>query len=158
MEIGGMPLHPLVVHATVVLTPLAALLVVVFAVRERWRWLTRWPAGLTALGAAVAVLAARVTGKAFLAVRPDLAQLPLVHTHQQRAGILTWVTLAFTVVTLVGVLTLGGPSALASGRGAREGRSAALARTMPVLLVLAAVAELVWVVLTGDAGARAVWG
>jgi hypothetical protein len=33
------------VHAAVVLTPLAALLVVGSAVLPRWRWLTRWPAG-----------------------------------------------------------------------------------------------------------------
>jgi hypothetical protein len=45
MTFAGLPLHPLVVHAAVVLTPLAALLVVGSAVLPRWRWLTRWPAG-----------------------------------------------------------------------------------------------------------------
>jgi hypothetical protein len=43
MTFAGLPLHPLVVHAAVVLTPLAALLVVGSAVLPRW--LTRWPAG-----------------------------------------------------------------------------------------------------------------
>ena len=43
MEIAGLPLHPLVVHAAVVLIPLTALLAVAFAVLPRWRWLVRWP-------------------------------------------------------------------------------------------------------------------
>jgi hypothetical protein len=156
MTIAGLPLHPLVVHAAVVLTPLAALLVVAFAVRSPWRWLTRWPAVLTTLAAFVSLLVARVTGKALLHDRPQLA--PLVVVHQQRAGVLLWVTLVFTVLTLLAAWSLGGPSALASGRGARESRVAALDRVLPALLVLGAVAVLVYVALTGDAGARAVWG
>jgi hypothetical protein len=35
---------------------------------------------------------------------------------------------------------------------------AALDKVLPAVLVLAAVVVLVWVVLTGDAGSRAVWG
>ena len=71
---------------------------------------------------------------------------------------LVLVMAVFTVLTLVGTWALGGSSALADGRGARESRAAALDRVLPALLVLGAVAVLVWVVLTGDAGARAVWG
>lgn len=41
MEFFGLPLHPLVVHAAVVFVPLAALLVMVFAVFPRHRWATR---------------------------------------------------------------------------------------------------------------------
>jgi len=54
--------------------------------------------------------------------------------------------------------SLAGSTALASGRGARESRIPALEKVLPVLLVLAAVGVLVLVVLTGDAGSRAVWG
>jgi len=156
MEIAGLPLHPLVVHAAVVLTPLAALLVVVFAVRTPWRWLTRWPAALATVGALGAVFAAKITGTSFLHDRPELA--PLVRTHQHRANVLFLLMIGFTVLTLVGAWSLGGDSALASGRGARDSRVAVLDRVMPALLVLGAVLVLVWVVLTGDAGARAVWG
>ena len=66
----------------------------------------------------------------------------------------------FVLLVLVGVgaWSLGGPSALASGAGARESRVAVLDKVLPALLVLAGLAVLVLVVLTGDSGSRAVWG
>ena len=47
---------------------------------------------------------------------------------------------------------------LASGGGAREGRTGVVAVDLQVLLVAGAVAVLVCVFLTGDSGARALWG
>lgn len=156
MEIGGLPLHPLVVHATVVLTPLAVAFVLAYAVLPRYRWLTRWPTGLLLAGALAAVLVARASGQSLLESRPALA--PLVKTHQDRADILAVLTVVLAVLTAVALWSLGGPSALASGWGAREGRVAVLDRLLPALLVLAGLAVLVAVVLTGDSGSRAVWG
>ena len=57
---------------------------------------------------------------------------------------------------MLGAWALGGPSALASGWGARETVPAWRIASI-VLLLLGALAVLVLVVLTGDAGARAVW-
>ena len=51
-----------------------------------------------------------------------------------------------------------GPSGLASGKGGMASRVAVADKVIPVLLDLAAVVVLVQVVLTGDSGARAVWG
>jgi len=48
--IGGLPLHPLVVHATEVIVPAAALALVLAAL---WPWFRRW-AGWGPLGLAVA--------------------------------------------------------------------------------------------------------
>ena len=39
LQFGGLPLHPLVVHAAVVFIPLAALLLIAGAIVLRWRWL-----------------------------------------------------------------------------------------------------------------------
>ncbi len=39
LQFGGLPLHPLVVHAAVVFIPLAALLLIAGALVLRWRWL-----------------------------------------------------------------------------------------------------------------------
>jgi hypothetical protein len=71
MEIGGLPVHVLVVHAAVVLTPLAALTAIVFAVVPRWRWLTRWPALVSGLVALGAVVAAKLSGDNFVENRPE---------------------------------------------------------------------------------------
>ena len=42
MEINGLPLHPLVVHAAVIFGPLAAVAALAFLV-PRWRDRLRWP-------------------------------------------------------------------------------------------------------------------
>ena len=155
MEIAGLPAHPLVVHAAVVLTPLAAVLVVAFAVLPKHRWLTRWPAAVTAVVALLAVWAARFSGTSMVNANPALAQL--VHTHESRAKLLSLVMIGFVLLVLVGVWALGGPSALASGRGAVASRVGVLDKVLPAALVVVAVIVLVQVVLTGDAGSRAVW-
>lgn len=156
MEIAGLPAHPLIVHAAVVFTPLAAALVAVFAVWRKHRWLTRWPAAVTAVVALGAVWAARLSGQSMLNANPALGQL--VQTHQERAKLLSLLMIGFAVLALLGAWALAGPTALASGRGEVAPRSPVLERVLPVVLVLAAVVVLVYVVLTGDAGSRAVWG
>ena len=62
MEIFGLPVHVLVVHGAVVLTPLAALATIAFAVLPKWRYLTRWPAVALAVAATCALWAARLSG------------------------------------------------------------------------------------------------
>lgn len=156
MEIAGLPLHPLVVHAAVVFTPLAVVSAVVFAVVPRWRYLTRWPTAALTLTALAAVWVARVSGRSLLASRPELA--PLVRVHQQRGTQLSLLIILFAVVVLVGVWGLGGRSGLADGRGARETRVAVLDKLLPAVVVVVSLVVLVWCVLTGDAGARAIWG
>jgi hypothetical protein len=155
MEIAGLPLHPLVVHAAVVLTPMAVLLAVVYAVWPRHRWLTRWPAVVLSLGALGAVYVARLSGEALLDARPELETL--VEVHQERSELLWWLMLVLTGLVLVAAWALGGPSSLVSGVGARETPVALLGTLLPVALVAVGVAVLVSVALTGDAGARAVW-
>jgi hypothetical protein len=45
-----------------------------------------------------------------------------------------------------------------SGWGAREGRTGGVAIAVQVLLVVSSLVLLIWVFLTGDSGARAIWG
>jgi len=155
MEIAGLPLHFLVVHAAVVFTPLAAIAAGIFAVVPRWRWLTRWPAVALALVAFGSVWTARLSGNAFLDTRPELEEL--VSTHQDRGDLLSLLMIGFLVVTLVCAWALGGPTGLASGKGARESTLPAADKILAAMLVLTALAVLVQVMLTGDAGSRAVW-
>jgi hypothetical protein len=162
MEVFGLPAHVLVVHAAVVLTPLAALATIVFAVVPKWRYLTRWPAAILAVMATGAVWTARITGKSFFDKR--FASLPgdnpvreAIVAHQSRGNVLSLVIIAFLVLTLLGVWLLGGPSGFASGRGARPRGEDWVEIVVPIAMVLVSVVTLVYVVLTGDAGARAAW-
>ncbi|MDP3894311.1 DUF2231 domain-containing protein [Nocardioides sp.] len=158
MDIAGLPLHALIVHAAVVFAPLAALAAIVFAVMPRWRWLLRWPVLVLALVATGSVVLAYLSGKDHLDNNPGLIQLPDVVLHQDRAEILLWVTLAFAVLVVAATALLGGPTALASGRGDKARRAPSVETTLGVLVVIASLVVLVYAVLTGDAGARAKWG
>lgn len=143
MEINGLPLHPLVVHAAVVFGPIGALTALAYAVIGRWRDRLRLPMVALAGVATVSVVAAYLSGGDLLQSRPELGAKALVGTHEERAELLLRITLGFGVVAVA-----------AGWLHARTG----VARTaVRVLLGLAAAAVLVQVVLTGDAGSRAVW-
>ena len=144
MEINGLPLHPLVVHAAVVFGPLAALAALGYVLVPRWRERLRWPMVVLALIATGAVVAAYLSGENFLESKPELESSPAVETHEERAGLLLWGTRAFGVVGLAA--------------GWLSTRTGAVRVVLDVLLVVGAVALLVLVVRTGDSGARAVWG
>ena len=144
MEINGLPVHPLVVHAAVVLGPIGALTALAYVVLPRWRDRLRWPMVVLALVATASIAAAFVTGVSFWNSRPDLHQIPSLATHRTRGRTLFWVSLPFGV--------------LAVATGWLHLRRGALRVGLDVLLGAAALAVLVLVLLTGEAGARSVWG
>jgi uncharacterized membrane protein len=153
MELNGVPLHPLVVHAVVVLGPLAALTGLAYAVVPKWRWLLRWPLVVLAVLTAATAFMATLSGEDLLESRPELEQL--VEEHEERGELLRNLSLGYVPVAVLAAWALGGVSALASGRGARESRW-----QVPVaaLLVVASLGLMVALFLAGDSGARAVWG
>jgi hypothetical protein len=148
MEINGLPLHPLVVHAAVIFGPLGCLAALAYVGlpqhRDRLRWVTL---ALVLIGTA-AIWAAYLTGQSFFGTsRFDHfsgAALEKIQHHQSLAMTLRWVTSGFALVTV-----------LATWQHARTGGVRVL---LGGLVVIGAVATLVYTVLTGDAGARAVWG
>jgi uncharacterized membrane protein len=142
VNIFGLPLHPLVVHAAVVLMPLASLgaLVVVVSsrARERFGWLTV----AFAIAAAGAAVTARISGEALAQSLGGIA--PLIATHRLYGELTPWPAVALAITLPAGLLI--------------RSRSKPAWVAAAALTVLAALAGLVLVVLTGDAGARAVWG
>jgi MFS family permease len=152
---GDLPLHVLVIHAAVVLLPVAALVAIAFAVVPRWRWLLRWPAMLFGLAALVVAYVAKESGEAFLAAIPELE--PAVKLHEERGDLLFWYVLVFTVLVIAAFLLLAGPSALASGKGAKATRSRPLELVVSAAIVVVGVLVIYQTIRTGDAGAKAVW-
>ncbi|WP_435742239.1 DUF2231 domain-containing protein [Nocardioides sp. SYSU DS0663] len=144
MEINGLPLHALAVHAAVVLAPLAALLAVAYAVVPRWRDWLRWPVVALAVPAAVAVWVAHLSGEALVeANQYGGPLLELVETHEERAEVFRLAVLAFAVVAVLAA--------------ALHRRGGAVRWVLAALLAVTAVATLVYAVLTGDAGAQIAW-
>jgi len=147
MEIDGIPLHPLVVHAAVVLTPLAALLALA-SLLPRWRDRLRWPLLAAALVAGGSVVLAYLSGTDFRdSERFSTASgafADKLATHEDLGTYLLWWTVAFAAVAVVTAL-------VHPGRGW-------LRWVLGALLALTALAVLVVVVVTGHSGADAVWG
>lgn len=146
MEINGVPLHPLVVHGAVVLSPLAALISLVYAGSARWRERLHSLAVLGALVGSGAIFAAWYTGRDLLADRREEGlfspqDLDQIAVHQDRANILAWLAIAYVVLAVAAWVT----------------RAQSAGRIVRVLLGVVAVGVLALAVLAGDAGARAVW-
>jgi len=149
VTINGLPLHPLVVHGAVVFAPIAGLIAIAYLV-PRWRHHLRWPVLIMGIVAAVFVWFAGFTGgslesdattRAAMAANPALAHA--IHHHEDLAGKLqasTWVL-----------------AALGLGAWWFHHRPGWTRNVLLVLLPLCGIAALVLVVMTGDAGARAVW-
>ena len=150
MEINGLPLHVLVVHAAVVLTPLAALLALAY-LAPRWRDRLRLPLLAAGLVAAGVVVLAYLSGNNFLdsdrfdflANSPDIKEK--VDHHADLGRVALWVGIGFGVACLVNWFF-------------HDRAERAVRLLLNALLAVAAVALLVVVVMTGDAGAQAVWG
>ena len=135
----GLPLHPLVVHAVVVLGPLAALLLVAYAAVPRWRAGLRWPTVACALVAGCAAVVATEAGEA-LAARVGEPGFE----HEERGELARTAILA--VVTLVVVFLV-----------ARVEAAMARVGVALILSIAAAVFATGAVALAGHSGAKAVW-
>ena len=144
MEINGVPLHPLVVHAAVVFGPLSSLGALAYVGLPRWRDRLRWPMAGVVLLATGAIVAAYLSGRDFFDSRgAELQAEPLLQTHQDRAQTLLWVAIGFAIVAVVAAWL--------------HAQTGAVRAALNVALGALALGVLVLVVLTGDAGARAVW-
>lgn len=166
--VNGLPLHPLSVHATVVLVPLAALLGIVFAIPRLREW-ARWPLALVALGAAAATFVSVQTGESFQeALGLGGAVAALVERHEELGKQLMFLVLAYAVVAVAAAgLVRSGARLPARSRSAGDPRAdddadqrsggGALAAVFSVLLVVGAVAVGVQTYRVGEAGSEAVW-
>ncbi len=161
MEINGLPAHVLIVHAAVVFLPLAAASALVFAGVPKWRWATRYPTIALSLMGLGAVTAAYFSGKNFRDKLENAEALGSsadeVASHAERAEVLVWVAVVFVVVVLIAAWGLGGPSALASGRGERARHAPVMEWFLVAMVAMLAVSLMAMTVYTGDKGSRAVW-
>lgn len=187
IKVFGLPAHPLLVHATAVVVPLAALVVVAAA---WWPALRRW-AGLLPLGLSVVAFGlvplTTHTGEQLRARLP--ASTPIERHAEMADGLLPWVFGLVLVATALAWLDgplpallrrfgaaprpgahAGAPAVRAEAPGtARDApghtgtrrratsRSSGLRVAAAALAVLAAGGTIVQVVRIGDSGAKATW-
>ncbi|HEX6342614.1 DUF2231 domain-containing protein [Umezawaea sp.] len=157
--IVGIPAHPLLVHAVVVLLPLAAVCATALAVRPAWRPKYAWPVlGLTLVGVGSVPLAQKAGEQ--LEARLAGLENPLIQRHADLGNDLLPFALGFGLAVVLLVV---------AGRLADRERAAAvespeiprtwrrIAVVMAVLVVCTGVASTVQTVRIGHSGATAVW-
>jgi hypothetical protein len=150
--INGLPSHVLLVHAVVILVPLAALLAVVGSVWPAARQYLGALTPLTALAGLVFVPLASNAGEWLQEHVPDTA---LVDRHAEMGGgLLVWAGLLFLITLSIWLLDL------ASKRAWRVPTPLLSRWVRPVgsvLLCAVAVVSVVQVFRIGDSGAKAAW-
>jgi hypothetical protein len=167
--IGGLPAHILLVHAVVVLVPLAALLIVLITV---------WPAArarltlATAIVAVVALISVPLSTDAGEWLERRVERTQLLSTHTQLGDTMLPWAIGLAVVALAvlarqwhaartrptisvgvggppGAAHVGSPPQAWGGRGVSIG--------LAVVAVVVAVGSVITVYEIGDSGARAAW-
>lgn len=148
--VGGLPLHPLLVHGVVVLLPLAAIAAVLHAA---------WPAARRRLGivtpglAAVALILVPIVTQAGEALANVVGMNPKIARHQELADtLLPW---AITLFVVAAALWIWYRFVEPNQQNPR------VRMVVNIVLLVAALAagigSIIDVVLIGDAGTRAVW-
>jgi hypothetical protein len=151
-KINGLPAHILLVHAVVVLVPLAALLAVVAA------W---WPAARQRLGVLTPLLA--LAGLAFVPLTTNagewlqehIQETPQIDRHAEMGdGLLPWAGLLFLLAAALWLLDY---SAQREWHVPPVVRAGWVRPVVGVLIVAVAVVAVYEVYRIGDSGAKAAW-
>lgn len=165
--VNGLPLHALIVHAVVVLVPLAVLGAIVIAVwpaaRRRFGWLVL----ACAVVDVIIVPMATSSGENLDTRIPPNPQL----TEHERLGdlMIYWVVPLLVLVAVlmgldllrnrqVALIDAGGPGAQRAATAEVTPWLRPVALVVSVLTVAVAVGTGIHVIRVGDAGAHAVWG
>jgi cell division protein FtsW (lipid II flippase) len=143
--INGLPIHPLVVHAVVVLLPLSIVGVLALVIRPVWRH---------RYGVLVAACALIATG--LIPVATSSGESLEKHVgnpgeHAELGDQLIWFAIPVLIAAVALVL-------VDRGLTDRFAKRPVAGAVVSVVAVLAAVAAGVQVVRVGDSGARAAWG
>ncbi len=163
--IGGVPLHPLIVHAVVVLVPLASLLLLLAAVSPRIR---RWAGILTPITATLALVMVPLATQSGEALEKRVDASPALEEHTELGDSLLYFVLVLAVLAwALWFLDRQARAAVATGSVASDGAHAAHASGTPVrsplltvvivLSVISVLATTVQVVRIGHSGASASW-
>jgi hypothetical protein len=139
--IFGLPMHVLLVHATVISLPAAALATIAVVARPAWR--ARFAPWVAVLNVAMLALTF-VTVRSGLAFFNRLDQIEVARRHRDLGNILLWIVVAFAVASVV-------------LWAVQRARQPILAAGVAALVVLLGGATAVQTLLVGHSGSTAVW-
>ena len=144
----GLPLHPLVIHFTVVAVPLLALAGIVYAFVPGLRGRIGWIAVLLAIVTPLTVLVSKLAGDAFrVRIQHKNLASPEIFAKIDAHRALGTTTLYWTIGLGVAVLLLV----------LLRNQARAVSIALSVVTVVLALISVWYVYRTGDAGAKIVW-
>lgn len=154
IEIAGLPAHILLVHAVVVLGPIAGVAAIVYAVAPRWRRLLAWPLAVLSLLLVPASLVTAQAGEQLEKARPATK---LIREHAEQGDVLKYVSVIFFVFVAAMIVVSYEPIGrrFAFLGNLRENRTVRI-----ILLVAGALAGVFFIyqtIVTGHSGAVSVW-
>ena len=141
--IFGLPLHPLIVHATVVVVPTVALMIALAAIYPRFR---AWVGPVPALGALLACVLVPLSTGSGEELQHRVGETSLVEKHAELADTLIWFVIPLAAVAVVGYWLQR-----------RGSTGKAFVAVVAVAAVILSGATLVDVALIGHSGAKASW-
>lgn len=146
--IFGLAIHPLIIHATVVIVPTAAATLLLSTLWPRFRAWAGWrPLALAVASVGLAPLSTS-SGEA---LQHRVGDSSLIDKHSQLGELLLWGAIPLALLAAVGYW-------LNTFRGGQpQRRTKTVSRGLTLLSVLAAVGTLVLVTLIGHSGAKAAW-
>ncbi len=151
-SVFGLPLHPLVVHATVVFVPAA---VVALLVSAGWSKFRRWAGPAPLSLALIALVLVPISTQSGESLEHALGRTALIEQHSRYAdGLLPWMIGA--VAVSFGVWWWRQSERALPGRFRRLPRW--LIGTLVAASVVVAVGTAVQIALIGHSGAEAAWG
>jgi uncharacterized membrane protein len=145
-NVFGLPVHPLIVHATVVVVPTAALAVALYALWPRFRAWSGWAPLALSVAAVVLTPLSTSSGES---LEHRLGHSALIEKHSHLADLLIWWVVPLAVLAAV---------LFWWHRTDTTRRPAAVQAVLAALCVAVAVGTLVQVVLIGHSGAKSAWG
>ena len=159
--IGGIPLHPLIVHAVVVLVPLASLLLLLAAVSPRIR---HWAGILTPVTATLALIMTPLATQSGEALEKRVEASPTLEEHTELGDSLLYFVLVLAILAwalwFLDRRAQAAVGTVSETDGAHASATAPRAPLRPVVIVLSGITGLATtgqVVRIGHSGASASW-
>ncbi|MDN4609563.1 hypothetical protein [Arthrobacter burdickii] len=157
IEIGGLPAHILLIHAVVVLAPIAGLLAVLFAVVPRLRGRLAWPLGALAVLLAPLSLLTAQAGEQLERSMPESA---LIEAHAEQGDLFKALALVFLVAVAAQLLAAFPQALIRTQRlnGLRRLLDTRWVRAVAVVLgVIGGLVITYQSIVTGHSGSASVW-
>ncbi|HET7821667.1 MAG TPA: DUF2231 domain-containing protein [Ornithinibacter sp.] len=159
--IGGIPLHPLIVHAVVVLVPLASLLLLLAAVSPRIR---HWAGILTPITATLALIMTPLATQSGEALEKRVEASPTLEEHTELGDSLLYFVLVLAILAwalwFLDRRAQAAVGTVSETDGAHASATVARSPLLTVVIVLSVISVLattVQVVRIGHSGATASW-